>query len=233
MGRTHTLTGLAAGAVTLPALPAGAGVVDQVGWVLAVGGMTMLPDLDHPQATIARMWGPVTVATARGVAWVAGGHRNGTHDLLIAPLVFGLLAWAGLLTTVGTVVVVAVTAGLALRAASIAIPGDLEEHPLINAALSFGSAWWVVASGYAVPEWLPYAVVLGVLVHIAGDAITHGGAPVLLTWLTSRPRRFPGGPIGTGGLIEQAVIAPALLLATGWLIAVHTPIAGALTTLGR
>lgn len=227
MGRTHTLTGLAAGAVTLPLLPVVVGPVDaveQAAWVLLVGGMALLPDLDHPQATIARMWGPATQLLARGVETVARGHRAGTHDVLLSAPVFGLAFAASLLWLPTAVLTTALAVGLALRALAIALPGDnAVEHPLINLTASAAGAWWLVTH-YGVPGWLPFAVALGVLTHIAGDAVTEHGVPVPLSWLTAQPRRLPGGPLDTGGGVERYAVAPALVLLTGWLIAVHTPL---------
>lgn len=222
MGRTHTLTGLAAGAITLPLLPEGISAPEQAAWVFVVGGMALLPDLDHPQATVARMWGPLTQTAAHAVETVARGHRQGTHDLLVAAPVFGLLFAASLLWLPAALVTTALAVGLALRALAVALPGDeAVEHPLVNAAASAAGAGWLVTT-YGVPSWLPYAVALGVLTHIAGDAITEGGIPVPLSWLTVQPRRLPGGPLDTGGVVERYVIAPALLVLTGWLVVTHT-----------
>lgn len=224
MGRTHTLTGLAAGAVTLPLLPTTTSVPEQAAWVFLVGGMALLPDLDHPQATVARMWGPLTQTAARAVGVLARGHRAGTHDLLVAAPVFGLLFAASLLWLPAALATTALAVGLALRALAIALPGDeAVEHPLVNAAVSAAGSWWLVTT-YGIPGWLPYAVALGVLVHIAGDALTEGGIPVPLSWLTGSPRRLPGGPLDTGSAVERLIVAPALVLLTGWLIATHTPL---------
>lgn len=227
MGRTHTLTGLAAGAATLPLLPTGTTGVEQAAWMLTVGGMALLPDLDHPQATVARMWGPVTQALAAAVERLARGHRAGTHDPLVAPVAFGLVFAASLLWLPAGVLTTALAVGLALRALAIALPGDnTVEHPAVNVAVSGAGAWWLLDS-YGIPGWLPWAVALGALVHIAGDAATEGGIPVPLTWATTRPRRFPGGPLDTGGTVERLILAPALVVLTGWLIAAHTPLLGA------
>ena len=46
LGHSHALSGLAAGAATLPWAPVH-GTVSQVAWVAAVGGFAMLPDLDE------------------------------------------------------------------------------------------------------------------------------------------------------------------------------------------
>ena len=100
LGHSHATTGLAAGAALLPLAPV-AGTAEQLAWVAAWGGFALLPDLDQgglhwrralPRlsgSTVATMWGPVTTALSTAVARIARGHRQGTHDVLLAPLVFG------------------------------------------------------------------------------------------------------------------------------------------------
>ena len=80
MGRTHALSGLVTGVA-----------IGQFWWHLdpahvAIGGAVtvgaaVLPDIDHPDASVAECFGFVT----RGFAWLigrlSGGHRHGTHSL--------------------------------------------------------------------------------------------------------------------------------------------------------
>ncbi len=91
LGHSHALSGLATGAVTLPWAPV-QGPVAQASWVAAVGGFSMLPDLDQRGSTISRMWGPVTDLPAGIVGTVARGHRWGTHDAVLALVVFGIVS---------------------------------------------------------------------------------------------------------------------------------------------
>ena len=51
---------------------------------VACAGAALIPDLDHPQATIAWTFGPISKAAARLTALLAGGHRQGTHSLLFS-----------------------------------------------------------------------------------------------------------------------------------------------------
>jgi membrane-bound metal-dependent hydrolase YbcI (DUF457 family) len=55
-------------------------------------------------------------------------------------------------------------------------------------------------------------VAVGVLTHIAGDALTCGGVPVPLIWTFSKAR-VALLPLRTGATIEKAVLVPAFLLA--------------------
>ncbi len=91
LGHSHALSGLAVGAATLPWAP-GDGTASQVAWIAAVGGFAMLPDLDQHCSTVSDMWGPATDVPSGLLGKIAGGHRWGTHDAVLAPLAFGGLA---------------------------------------------------------------------------------------------------------------------------------------------
>ena len=66
MGPTHSVSALAAGLATTIALN-NTGIYDftlATAFIFAsiTAGAGLLPDLDHPQATLARTWGPVSVS---------------------------------------------------------------------------------------------------------------------------------------------------------------------------
>ena len=181
-------------------------------WIAAAGGFAMLPDLDQRGSTISRMWGPLTDAPAGAVGLIAQGHRKGTHDAVLAPLVFGLLAYAASWYLWSSLLVLALAIGLALHALHFVLPGRNETTVIGNLILSWGGAWWLLGH-IPSPGWLPYAVALGVLTHILGDALTCGGVPVPLLWLLNGGR-LVFFPLRTGTTFEKAVLAPAFLLAT-------------------
>ena len=211
LGHSHALSGLAAGAATLPWAPV-TGTPGQVAWIAAAGGFAMLPDLDQRGSTISRMWGPLTDAPAGAVGLIAQGHRKGTHDAVLAPIVFGLLAHAASGYLWSSLMVLALAIGLALHALHFVIPGRSETTVIGNMILSWGGAWWLLAH-IPSPVWLPYAVALGVLTHIVGDALTCGGVPTPLLWLINGGR-LQFFPLRTGATVEKVVLAPAFLLAT-------------------
>ena len=54
-----------------------------------------------------------------------------------------------------------------------------------NLLLSWGGAWLLLTHS-ASPVWLPLAVIIGVLTHIAGDGLTKEGVSVPLFWQHTR-----------------------------------------------
>lgn len=214
MWRTHAATGLAAGAGLLAVLPI-EGVADQLSFVAACAGAALVPDWDHRSSSVTIMWGPLSRAVHRVVRLVFRGHRGGTHDWVVAPLLFAGLAWLASQHPVSTGVAVAVAVGATLRALAFIIPGDNERYWLANLVVS-------VAVGYAAalyatyPWWLPLAYGLGVLMHIIGDAATKTAVPRPFAWIDGRQRgdNYDGGPFTTGAWYESRVIFPALLVVT-------------------
>jgi hypothetical protein len=219
LGHSHALSGLAAGAATLPWVPVH-GTVAQVAWVSAVGGFAMLPDLDQRGSTISRMWGPLTDVPSGVVNTVARGHRWGTHDAVLGPLVLGLLATAAAWQRWSSLLLLALGIGLALRALHFVIPGRAENTVLGNLVLSWGGAWLLLEHSPS-PGWLPWAVIVGVLTHIAGDWLTKEGVPVPVFWLVRRSRLAPVH-LRTGAVVEKAVLVPLFLVATVVLLYLNT-----------
>ncbi|MGY1821107.1 metal-dependent hydrolase [Geodermatophilus sp. SYSU D00079] len=224
LGHSHALSGLAAGAATLPWAPV-EGPIAQVAWIAAVGGMSMLPDLDHSGSTVSDMWGPVTDVPSGAVGRLAQGHRWGTHDAVLAPVAFGALALAAANAFWSSLLLMALAIGLALRALHFVIPGRAENTVVGNLVLSWAGAWLLLEHMPA-PAWLPWAVALGVLTHIAGDAITTQGVPVPLVWLVRRCR-LALTPLRTGTVLEKAVLAPAFVVVTLWFVYANTGVRAA------
>ena len=221
LGHSHALSGLAVGAATLPAAPL-QGPVAQAAWVAAVGGFAMLPDLDQQGATISRMWGPLTDAPAAAINFVARGHRWGTHDAVLAPLAFGFLAMAAAGAFWSSLLVLALAIGLALRALHFVIPGRAETTVIGNLVVSWGGAWFLLDHSPP-PVWLPWAVGLGVLVHIGGDFLTREGIPIPLIWLVRRCRLSPIH-LRTGATVERVLLVPLFLTLAICFVYVNTAV---------
>ena len=89
MGKTHASVGAAAGAAYgefAAHLPTG-----QLAMLTVfTAGLAVLPDIDHPEATMAHSFGFLTKLFAEAVGRISGGHRWGTHSFLGAGILAGL-----------------------------------------------------------------------------------------------------------------------------------------------
>lgn len=215
MGHSHALSGALVWLAAAPGLAALVPVAEHatvpaelLAGALVCAGAAMLPDLDHPKATIAQTFGPVTWVLSRAVNGIAGGHRQATHSLLFcaaAGVGTHLLAqWH----TVARDVVVVLMIGLALRALAVGVPGRTLTSAMLNVLLT--TALVVIFHSFGVGYgWLGLAVAIGSLAHVVGDCLTERGCPVLwpikARWLLPYKIGFK-----TGKWFEQRFLAPAL-----------------------
>jgi membrane-bound metal-dependent hydrolase YbcI (DUF457 family) len=213
-GHSHALSGAVAGAATglyVLHLPPAA--------TLTLTGLTagaaLLPDIDHPDASLAESFGFLGKTFAAIVGKVSGGHRHGTHSL-IGIAVFTGLAWLAVHYRHDT----AARIGLAVLL-SLIIAGGLYALPRVGghladlAAIGAAVAMTLTGTGLAL---VAVATGLGCAVHIAGDALTDSGVP--LGWPASRYRfRFWPEPFAftTGTAPERFIVAPALTVTLGLL----------------
>jgi membrane-bound metal-dependent hydrolase YbcI (DUF457 family) len=178
---------------------------------MVCAGAAMLPDLDHPSATIAQTFGPVTWMLSKAVNRLSGGHRQATHSLLFC-VAMGLGAHAlAQYNTVGRDIVVVLMIGLALRALAVGVPGKTITSAVVNILLTAGLflIFQSLGVGYG---WLGLAVGVGALAHVVGDCLTERGCPVLWPikgrWLLPYKIGFK-----TGKAFEQRLLTPVLSIA--------------------
>ncbi|WP_433500499.1 metal-dependent hydrolase [Sphaerimonospora sp. CA-214678] len=224
MGHSHALSGAAvwlAAAPGLVALPDALGMPELaavtggmltppelMAGALVCAGAAMLPDLDHPSATIAQTFGPVTWLLSRAVNFVSGGHRHATHSLL-----FSVLAGLGahLLAQrhpVGRDILVVLMIGLALRAVGVGVPRKTITSAVINVALTVATFVVFLSMGVTY-TWLGVAIGVGCFVHVIGDCLTERGCPVL--WPIKKRWLLPYDiGIKTGKTFEKKFLGPVL-----------------------
>lgn len=164
MGHAHATTGAAVGVLTSAAAPL-VGAPAPV-WAAAIVAASILPDVDHPGATLARAWGPVSQVPARVLSPLLGGHRGVTHHGL-AWIGFAVVVAAASTHPVASAVVFAALTGAALAAAGAVVARVPWPVNLVSSAAAGWAAW---TGGWPL---LPLAapVALGVLVHLLGDTI--------------------------------------------------------------
>ena len=208
MGTTHAQSGSMAWAFFTTAAAPVAGL--HLPWpavaagTLACAGSALLPDLDHPQATAAHSFGPVSGAVTRIVHRVSGGHRQATHSLLLAAVAYGG-AYAAVSAGHGfaALPMMFILFVFAIRALHLA-PG-----------LTYGVAGLVGLLAFLLLHgdygWLPTAVGLGYLAHLAGDCLTMEGCP--LWWPHEAAVRLPVIR-RTGNRVERWLFGPAFALGT-------------------
>lgn len=233
LGRNHVATGALTGLITLPLAPVQS-TVGAGAWILGWAGTALLPDLDSSGSSAARMWGPLTKAPASVIGRLAGGHRWGTHDLVLAPVLFVAASTMMSLTHLGRVTVLAVLLGLVLRGLAITGAGDGLRGAGVNLALSWSGAWWLAGSTThgELMALMPWVIAGGVAVHILGDALTLSGVPVPLLWLADRRHTWALRLFRTGSRLELLLITPVLSIACLVAVYVRTDVEDLVTLLG-
>ena len=231
MGRTHATSGAVAYLMLLP-VAAAAGLVEDTDAVTVIAGAVtaagaaMLPDLDHPAATISRSLGVFTQVLSRLVGTVSGGHRAGTHSVLGWLVGVG---GAGLLGQVGGwplgvgMTFLAVIALTALRVPLLQITFVYVVVCVLLAAVLVPAAHWQSPPAAAVM----LAVGTGWAAHIAGDCLTREGCP--LAWPLNQ-NRFALLHLRTDSWAERLLIGPGLGLAAIVLAGHRTDLASLLHT---
>jgi membrane-bound metal-dependent hydrolase YbcI (DUF457 family) len=233
LGRDHALSGAFAFAALGPTLHVTGSHL--AAGVLLTAGAGVLPDIDHPDSTIARSFGFLTESFAWFVARISGGHRHGTHSLAgIAVFSIGALA-AGAYQLSGTRVVGPgghaafswhmVPAGLFLALLYSAALRALQIGGHHGDLLGIGGAVITCYTGWdlfrlTVGHWhipmIALATAVGCAAHIAGDELTHGGCPIFWPFsehefhLLPRPLQFT-----TAKMSETWIVFPLL---TGGLV---------------
>ncbi|MDO5053228.1 MAG: metal-dependent hydrolase [Pseudoclavibacter sp.] len=197
MGAHHAVTGAAAWCAVSCTVPGALGLTPTGPDGVLIGAITcagaaLLPDADHPHATIARSVPLFGRAGANAVNGLSGGHRHGTHSLVSVPIVFLL---ASLLQHAAAEVPwwhQTVWWGPGLATAALVAFASKSMRML----RSWPNAWTLgaVCGGLvaflapAWPGWVPLSITLGFVVHLAGDFLTVGGLPLLWPFNPKPPR---------------------------------------------
>lgn len=200
MGPTHAMSGAAVGLTVAQVLPAQWGGVtsptDAFIYAGITAGAALLPDLDSPQATVSRSFGPLSlglshivenaaqgfVNATRGYKdpYCGNGHRTATHTIWFA-WIMGIVASAIIAAfgKAGVVGLLFIFLGLALRGL---LPGWAKKNDwIIVTGVSAVLAWlaWQSMDSSSAKLVMSSAVTIGVLTHLAGDFITKQGIPAL------------------------------------------------------
>jgi membrane-bound metal-dependent hydrolase YbcI (DUF457 family) len=186
---------------------------------IACAGAALMPDLDHPQATIAYTFGFVSKLAAKGMSLISGGHRHMTHSIFFA-VIFGTIAQLiALGGSTPAIILMFLLSAFALRGMGLVPPKTSQstkgfvcivEAALLTFAMTrfMPGTWW----------WLGLAAFLGCIVHCIGDTLTPEGVP----WLWPMKTRFSLPIIShTGNVVERVIVGPLLSFGCLWLIYVN------------
>jgi membrane-bound metal-dependent hydrolase YbcI (DUF457 family) len=205
MGRSHFVSGIVAFEVTAEQMhytPTQAVI-----GAIVVSSAALLPDIDHPQATVSRAVGPISRVVSLGIAKLAGGHRRGTHCLigigLLAAIAQGCVVHRhSLLGMIVLSVILILTLAAGVRI--LRIPGlvdDLAPIPVVLVGVCMTNIDLTT---------VPVALMIGCLAHSIGDSLTNSG------WMPFWPLsevRIKFGLFKTGGKFEKLVVFPVLVVA--------------------
>ena len=207
MGRHHAASGAVAG-IALGLLAHQPAATTLAAGALCAGA-AMAPDIDEPGSSVARAAEPVSGAIAYLTARLAGGHREATHSLLAAAAAGGAVAALGVVSVAPHVPASVVPLGVCVALCARAVPPRALRIGRTAALCAGAIAAWAIARWVGIGWWVPAAVGLGWAIHVAGDAITAGGVPVLWPWR----RRVSWPVLARTGSPREAILGVALLLA--------------------
>lgn len=187
-------------------LPLGFGLLDVgpagvfIGSIICAGA-AMLPDIDHHNASIAHSLPPLTMLMARFFQKASGGHRHGTHSI-VGVLFFGIMSWLAsflVIKDVGWLGDLNIGAGLmAIVLSAFAfkvlrfMPDSARRAPWAAGVLVGAVTTLVFPQG---PTWLIACIVIGVIVHIAGDMLTKEGCNIFWPLKVKPPTFLKNTPI--------------------------------------
>lgn len=204
MGANHAITGAAAWVAVTSTATGALGLVpmepgEMLVGMLVAAGAALLPDADHPNATIAHSVPLIGSAGASAVSGMVGGHRHGTHSLLSIPVI-ALIAWV---LQFGTASVTWWERPIAWAPAIAVVALVCFAAKAMKLVVSWPKAWVSGAMVGALvllfapedPFWLQLAIVLGFVIHLAGDMLTVGGLPLLWPWNPKPPNAWRKTPI--------------------------------------
>lgn len=212
--------------------------------VLATGtaiciGAGVLDDLDQRGSCVARSFGAATEGLASVVHRISGGHREGTHEAVgnlicagLAVLAIALEGWHPFRIHLhGYVWQPSIGRWLlgAYLALLFAAGMKALRHPrrdLRREVIAIAAAAAMVFFNWDTGG-IAWAILIGTVVHCAGDSLTEHGDPWLAPFIKHRFHLLPKPlQFTTGTWPETVVIMPALVV-VACLLAVHAVAPGA------
>lgn len=218
MGYSHALSGAVAASAIYAFAPETLGSTTSAAAIssaLIVGG-ALLPDADHPNASAARSFPPLSKLLVLAISKISGGHRGYTHTL-IGVGIFAALTYFACLWQVG--VYGCAVFPLAILLVAFCVSLGLSTLRIVPKGTGYVLG---IAAGYlAYVSPLPAITIaaflaLGCLVHLAGDVITTEGLKLFRPF-SDFTVRLP--ILGNAGSSREKALDVVFLLVTALLIA--------------
>lgn len=177
MGYSHALSGAMAASAIYAFAPETLGSTTSAAAIssaLIVGG-ALLPDADHPNASAARSFPPLSNVMVAGISKISGGHRGYTHTLLGVGI-FAALAYFACLWQVD--IYGHQVFPLALLLVAFCVSLGLSTLKIVPKGTGYvlGAAAGYLAYVSPLPALtIATFLALGCLIHLAGDVITTEG----------------------------------------------------------
>ena len=241
MGTSHAISGAAVFlALTTPTVGLGLielSTVELLAGTVVCAGAALLPDADHPNATIAYSVPGGSLVTGM-IGAATGGHRKGMHSLIaVAAVLAGVMLLSTLTVTpegwdrelhLGAAIMVMCCTAFAGKTLRL-VRGWFAAW-VVGAVLAFVVTWLAPTVGM----WLLLAVTAGYATHLVGDLITIGGVPLLWPFMPKPPQTvrntpvlsalwLPGGNVavpvlGRTGSWREQLLAAGLTVYTLWCV---------------
>jgi membrane-bound metal-dependent hydrolase YbcI (DUF457 family) len=138
-------------------------------------GAAVLPDIDHPNSSLAHCFGFFTKAVAWLIGRISGGHRHLTHAIL-GVAGFTILAWLAVKYRGDVAGKVGLILFLSLIIASGLYALGIRGH--VADVLAIAGALALVTTTTGLPL-VALAVGVGCATHVVGDMLTDEGCPLL------------------------------------------------------
>lgn len=218
MGYSHALSGAVAASAIYAFAPSTLGATASAMAVssgLIIGG-ALLPDADHPNASAARSFPPLSNVMVAGISRISGGHRGYTHTLLgvgiFAALTYFACTWQvdarGHQVFPLALLIVAFCVSLGLSTLRIVPKGT---GYLLGIAAGY-LAYISPLPDLTITDFLA----LGCLIHLAGDVITTEGLKLFKPF-SDVTVRIP--ILGNAGSNREKALDVLMLVSTALFIA--------------
>jgi membrane-bound metal-dependent hydrolase YbcI (DUF457 family) len=160
----------------------------------------MLPDADHPSATIAHSVPVIGKVVTSGISKASGGHRHGLHCLLAVFVTWLLAIGLGFITwqpewwhqviSFGPAIMTAAAVAFAVKALKLS-----KKSWLLAWIMGFSVAIFIAFFAPDEQHWFVLCLTLGYGVHLIGDFMTTGGLPLLWPWVPKPPKSWAHIPL--------------------------------------